>query len=204
MIQEFDVVRALQPWDMLHLKEHLTDFEPYFRVSVVVVSVGRSVSSTVLANALQPAEAAGFLLSSFNVFWHQWMVKELQREFGSDTCFFFSLSLSLWIGSGVVITVDLKKTEWHPSTGRCGLFHILQHVVRVRTYELQPSAEETQNRDSGCHCFFRETAPWQVDTSLQQLTGSVCAPAAHQCQLKPNHCAAVSDGPTETRGQLVE
>lgn len=38
------------------------------------------------------------------------------------------------------------------------------------------------------------------DRSLQELTGSVCAPAAHRCQLKPSHWAAGSEGPTQTRG----
>lgn len=56
--------------------------------------------------------------------------------------------------------------------------------------------------DRLCHCFFHETAPQQDDISLEELTDSFCAPAAHQCQFKPSHSAAASQGPTETRGQL--
>lgn len=75
-------------------------------------------------------------------------------------------------------------------------------VSRGYMYEPQPSVK--CRRQTRAATAFRETAPQRDDTSLQELTGSVCAPAALWCQLKPSRSAAASPGPTETRGQLGE
>lgn len=144
---------------------------------------------------MQPAEAAEF--SSPNVLWHQWMVEELQREFGSGTIFVSSARV---LGSSLQLGGEKRhcsRVKWHPSIGHYGLLWIwITHFITCC------EGQGIKKTDSGGHCFFRQTQ--QDDASLQELTGSVCAPAALQCQFKPSHCAAASEGPTETRGQLGE
>ena len=144
--------------------------------------------------SLQPAEAAEFLQSCPNDSWHQWEVEELLRVWLRDH--FVSSARVCHYSSG------LKKKKAFRSSNVTQ--DSLDYFTGSRGYMYEPQPSVKCRRQTPAATAFRETAPQRDDRSLQELTGSVCAPAALRCQLKPSHSAAASAGPTETRGQLGE
>ena len=189
------------PRALLHLREHInTDLEPYFhdtdrphqRWPVCVLD-------NTFQCCLQPAEAAEFLLSSPNVFCHQWMVKEPQREFGSGTLFLFlSLSASV-LRSSLHWTAELKKAARMTSQDIMDYsrFYIMLSGSGHMNYspELRQRRAETQAASGRDHSrMIQASSSWQVEFVFQLLT------TANFNQIT----AAVWEGPTETGGQRVE